>query len=68
MLGDQVVEHGGSKVLLVEEGLAASLEGLTIDVEDVPNDPRLVVKESQGPTRVTTAISLPRTIFYVEFN
>lgn len=46
MPGNRVVEHDGSKVLLVEEDLAASLEGLTIGVEDTPEGARLVVKVS----------------------
>ena len=41
--GDQVVEHDGSKVLLVEEGLVASLEGVTLDVEDTPEGPKLTL-------------------------
>jgi len=32
-LGDQVVQYGGTKVLLVEEGLADSLSDATIDAE-----------------------------------
>ena len=43
MPGDQVVEHEGSKVLLVEQGLASSLEGITLDVEDTPQGPQLGV-------------------------
>ena len=31
--GDQVVEYGGTKVLLVEEGLADALSDATIDAE-----------------------------------
>ncbi|MFC1939679.1 hypothetical protein ACFLXO_03210 [Chloroflexota bacterium] len=47
MEGDEIVEHDGSKVLLVENGLASSLEGLAVDIEDTPEGPRLViVKES----------------------
>ena len=33
ILGDQVVEYGGTKVLLVEEGLADALSDATIDAE-----------------------------------
>jgi len=43
MPGDQVVEYEGSKVLVVEQGLAASLEGRTLDVEDTADGPDLVV-------------------------
>jgi len=45
--GDQVVEHAGSKVLLVEDRLATKLDGVTFDVEDTPEGPNLVLfKES----------------------
>lgn len=48
MPDDQVVEHEGSKVLLVETGLAVSLEGLILDVEDTAEGPKLVIgKHSQ---------------------
>ena len=44
---DQVVEHAGSKVLLVEDRLATRLEGVTFDVEHTPEGPNLVLfKES----------------------
>ena len=33
VLGDQVIEYGGSKVLLVEEALADALADATIDAE-----------------------------------
>jgi Fe-S cluster assembly iron-binding protein IscA len=42
--GDQVVEHEGSKVLLVEHGLAQALEGLTIDCQENAGVPRLIIK------------------------
>lgn len=38
---DKVVEHEGAKVLVVEPELAGSLEGVTLDVEDTPQGPRL---------------------------
>lgn len=41
--GDHVVEHEDSKVLLVEEGLAANLEGIVLDVEDTPEGPKLAI-------------------------
>ena len=41
--GDQVVEHEGSKVLLVEQELVDQLEGVTIDVEDTPEGPKLAI-------------------------
>ena len=43
MPGDQVVKHEGVKVLLVEEGLAKSLDGMTFDVEDTPEGPKLTI-------------------------
>ena len=43
---DQVVEHDGSKVLIVENGLAASLEEITLDVEDTAEGPNLVLVKS----------------------
>ena len=47
--GDEVVEHEGSKVLVVEEGLASSLQGLTLDVEDTAEGPQLAIfKEPDG--------------------
>ena len=41
--GDNVVDHEGSKVLLAAEQVATSLEGITLDVEDTDEGPRLVV-------------------------
>jgi len=47
MPGDQVVKHEGSKVLLVEQGLATSLERHILDVENTPDGLEFVVlKES----------------------
>jgi Fe-S cluster assembly iron-binding protein IscA len=47
MPGDTVVEYEGSKVLMVEQKLADRLQGISLDVEDTPEGPRLViVKES----------------------
>jgi len=43
MPGDQVVEYEDSKVLVVEQGLATRLEGVTLDVEDTGDGPHLVV-------------------------
>jgi len=42
---DQVVEYEGSKVLLVEEKMAASLEGLTLDVVDTSEGPALTITQ-----------------------
>ena len=43
MPGDYVVEHEGLKVLLVNEQLAESLSGITIDVEDTNEGTELVL-------------------------
>ena len=37
------MEHEESKVLLVEEDLADTLQGITIDIEDTPEGARLVI-------------------------
>ena len=42
---DQVVEHEGTNVLVVEEKLATSLEGVTLDTQDTPEGPKLVVSQ-----------------------
>jgi len=39
---DQVLEHEGSKLLIIEKNLAGSLEGVTIDVDESPEGPMLV--------------------------
>jgi Fe-S cluster assembly iron-binding protein IscA len=41
--GDQVVKHEGVKVLLVAPELAPIIEGVTLDVQDTPDGPRLTV-------------------------
>lgn len=41
--GDQVVEHEGSKVLLIDEEMAIALQSLTIACEDSPEGRCLVV-------------------------
>ncbi len=40
---DQVLEHEGSELLIIEKNLADSLAGITIDVEETPEGSRLVV-------------------------
>jgi Fe-S cluster assembly iron-binding protein IscA len=45
MPGDQVVEHGGVKVLLVDKELSSSLDGATVDVEASGKGKSLVVVE-----------------------
>ena len=43
---DQVVEHDGSKVLIVEKELADSLIEVSLDVEDTPEGPKLVIAKN----------------------
>ena len=45
--GDNVVEYQGSRVLVVESGLASRLEGIILDVDDTPQGPRLVLDEAR---------------------
>ena len=42
---DVVVEHEGIKLLVVEPRLASNLENITLDVDDTPNGPELVIIE-----------------------
>ena len=42
-LGDQVVEYGGTKVLLVEEELADALSDATIDAEPTERGDDLII-------------------------
>lgn len=47
--GDQVVEYKGSKVLLVDPDLAPVVDEATLDVQDTPEGPKLVVsKQKKG--------------------
>ena len=46
MPGDQVVEHEGAKVLLVEEHLASHLSSVSMEVEETPEGPMLTLKQS----------------------
>lgn len=41
--GDQVVEYGGFKVLLVSNDMAARVDRLTLDMNDTPEGLKLVV-------------------------
>ncbi|MFC1977875.1 hypothetical protein ACFLWS_06410 [Chloroflexota bacterium] len=43
--GDWAVEYQGMKVLIVEAGLATSLKGITLDVDDTPDGVELVLSE-----------------------
>ena len=41
--GDELVRYDGSTVLVVEHGLARSLRGITLDVDDTATGPEIVV-------------------------
>ena len=43
--GDQIIEYEGVKVLMVEPELASNLKEVTLDVDDTPNGPELVISE-----------------------
>ena len=49
MPGDEVVECDGTKVLVVERDLAASLDGLTIDAEDNGGSSELILLGKREP-------------------
>ena len=44
--GDQVIEHDGSKVLMVPSELISVFDGITLDVEQTDDGPKLVVQKS----------------------
>jgi Fe-S cluster assembly iron-binding protein IscA len=44
-VGDHVVEHEGSKVLLVAPDLVSTLDEVTIDVKDTSEGSRLVISK-----------------------
>ena len=43
--GDNVVEHDGTKVFAIEGGLAGHLNGVTLDVEETPEGPVLMLRQ-----------------------
>ena len=46
---DQVIEHEEAKVLVVSKELMPAVEGVTLDVEDTENGPKLTaIKEKTG--------------------
>ena len=47
--GDEVVEHDGSKVLMVEGELAGRLNGLTLDIQDTGEGEQLVMQMPPEP-------------------
>lgn len=42
---DQVLEHQGDRILVVEESLASRLDCITLDVDDTPEGVELVICE-----------------------
>jgi Fe-S cluster assembly iron-binding protein IscA len=42
---DRVIEHNGSVLLVVDDGLADSLTQITLDVDESPDGPELVICE-----------------------
>ncbi len=40
---DQILEHEGSKLLIIEQNLAASLEGIAIDIDETSEGNKLVM-------------------------
>ncbi|HEY97731.1 MAG TPA: hypothetical protein G4O16_06070 [Dehalococcoidia bacterium] len=55
--GDEVVEYEGRRLLLVESALAESLNDITLDVDDSPDGPELVIIEkTQKHSKVTEIV------------
>jgi len=48
MPDDEVVKYENSKILVVEQTLADTLENVTIDVEDTPDGPELVIVKGRA--------------------
>ncbi len=44
--GDKVFEYEGSGLLVVDEGLVASLDGITIDVDDTSEGSQIVFEKT----------------------
>ena len=45
MPGDQIIEHQGNRILMVEACLSESLGGLTVDAVDDKNGVQLIIVE-----------------------
>ncbi len=45
--GDQVVEHEETKILLVASELVPAVEGITLDVQDTADGPKLVISKEE---------------------
>jgi len=43
--GDNIVEHEGTKVFAIEGDLASHLDGVTLDVQETPEGPVLMLKQ-----------------------
>jgi Fe-S cluster assembly iron-binding protein IscA len=43
--GDDTVEHEGAKVFAIESKLSGHLNGVTLDVEDTPEGPMLMLRQ-----------------------
>ena len=43
--GDNIVEHEGTKVFAIESDLAGHLNGVTLDIEETPEGPMLMLKQ-----------------------
>ena len=44
--GDEIIEYQGSRLLVIEQALASSLGRITLDVDDTPQGPQLVIEEA----------------------
>ncbi len=56
MPGDHVVVYEGSKILLVEAKLNASLKGVTLDVENADGEYSLIIDQSKTEQRATEGV------------
>ena len=54
--GDEVIEYESKRLLLVEPTLASSLEDITLDVDDTPDGPELVIIEKTSKQSKVTEI------------
>ena len=52
---DEVIEYQGNALLLVERALASSLQLITLDVDDTPVGPELVISEEASKEAVYSA-------------
>ena len=44
--GDEIIEYQGYRLLVIEQALASSLGRITLDVDDTPQGPQLVIDEA----------------------